>query len=49
MVEQIFGALFVAALLVPAAFVMIGVVVVAWPSREAARHQPTLPHTRAAA
>ena len=49
MVEQVFGALFVAAFFVPAAFVAIGVVLVVWPRREAARHQPTLPHARTAA
>jgi len=47
MVEQIFGALFLATLFVPSAALIVGVVLLAWPRREVSRHQRTMEHAHA--
>jgi len=46
MVEQIFGALFLAALFVPAAVVVGGAVLLAWPGR-LTRHRVAIHHAPA--
>jgi hypothetical protein len=48
MVEQIFGALFLATLFVPPAALIVGVFMLAWPRRrEVPRHQRTMEHAHA--
>ena len=47
MVEQVFGALFLATFFVPTAALIVGVVLLAWPSREASRHQKAMEHAHA--
>jgi hypothetical protein len=49
MVEQIFGALFLAPLFVPASALIVGLVLLAWPRREVSRRQHTLGHAQARA
>jgi len=49
MVEQIFGVLFLATLFVPPAALIIGVVLLAWPSREVSRQHKAMDHAHAQA
>jgi hypothetical protein len=44
MVEQVFGALFLATIFVPAAAVVFGVVLLAWPGRKIGRGPQTVHH-----
>ena len=47
MVEQIFGALFLATVFVPPTALIVSVVLLAWPRREVSRHQKTMEHAHA--
>ena len=47
MVEQIFGALFLATLFVPSAALIVGVALLAWPRREVSRRHKTMEHAPA--
>jgi len=49
MVEQIFGALFLATLFAPPVAVVAGVVLLAWPHRRAPRRQRVVGHAHAQA
>jgi len=47
MVEQIFGALFLATLFVPAAAIVFGAVLLAWPGRKIGHRHETMHHASA--